>query len=50
MIPPPRMTKEELPRKLRSVEWNNFEVKTAKSGLPKNIWETVSAFSNCPGG
>ena len=44
------MTKEELLKRLRSVEWDDFEVKAAKSDLPKNIWETVSAFSNCSGG
>ena len=44
------MTKEELVARLRDIEWDDFEVKTAKSDLPKNIWETVSAFSNCSGG
>ncbi len=44
------MTKEELVARLRDIEWDDFEVKAAKSELPKNIWETVSAFSNCSGG
>lgn len=44
------MTKEELVTRLRDIEWDDFEVKAAKSELPKNIWETVSAFSNCSGG
>ena len=44
------MTKEELIHRLRDIEWDDFEVKEAKSGLPKNIWETVSAFSNTSGG
>lgn len=44
------MTKEELVARLRDIEWDDFEVKTAKSDLPKNIWETVSAFANCSGG
>ena len=44
------MTKEELVKRLRDIEWDDFEVKAAKSNLPKNIWETVSAFSNCSGG
>lgn len=39
-----RMTKEELVARLRDIEWDDFEVKVAKSDLPKNIWETVSAF------
>lgn len=38
------MTKEELVARLRDIEWDDFEVKAAKSDLPKNIWETVSAF------
>lgn len=37
------MTKEELVARLRDIEWEDFEVKTAKSDLPKNIWESVSA-------
>ncbi|MDE7073675.1 MAG: ATP-binding protein, partial [Odoribacter sp.] len=45
-----RMTKDKLVARLREIEWEDFEVKTAKSELPKNIWETVSAFSNTSGG
>lgn len=44
------MTKEELIRRLKDIEWEDFEVKEARSELPKNIWETVSAFSNTSGG
>lgn len=44
------MTKEELLERLNGVEWNDFEVKEAKSEVPKSIWETVSAFSNTYGG
>lgn len=44
------MTKEELLHKLNNIEWDDFEVKEASGGLPKSMWETVSAFSNTAGG
>ena len=44
------MTKNELIAKLKDIEWDDFEVKEASAELPKNIWETVSAFSNTSGG
>jgi len=44
------MNKKELLKRLSDIEWDDFEVKTANSELPKNIWETVSAFANSSGG
>lgn len=44
------MTKEELLERLNDIEWNDFEIKEAMGGLPKSMWETVSAFSNTDGG
>ena len=44
------MTNDEHVAKLHDIEWEDFEVKTAKSELPKNVWESVSAFSNTSGG
>ena len=44
------MTKEELLNRLNDVEWDDFEVKEASGGIPKSMWETVSAFSNTAGG
>lgn len=44
------MNKDELITKLSDIEWEDFEVKEAHSEIPKNSWETVSAFSNTAGG
>lgn len=44
------MTKDELLARLRGTEWTDFEVKEAHTELPKNVWETVSAFGNTHGG
>ena len=44
------MDKEALLMRLTEIEWDDFEVKEAFGELPKNIWGTVSAFSNTAGG
>ncbi|MCD4735630.1 MAG: putative DNA binding domain-containing protein [Bacteroidales bacterium] len=44
------MIKQELIQKLDDLEWEDFEVKKAKTDIPKNARETVSAFSNTSGG
>jgi ATP-dependent DNA helicase RecG len=44
------MNKIELLKRLTNIEWGDFEIKEARSELPKNIWETVSAFVNSSGG
>ena len=44
------MEKAELIERLRGYEWNNIEFKEARCDVPKNAYETVSAFSNTEGG
>jgi ATP-dependent DNA helicase RecG len=31
-------------------ETNRVEFKDARSGIPKDLWQSISGFSNCPGG
>ena len=44
------MDKKRLLEKLEELEWEDFEVKEARNSIPKNSFETVSAFANTSGG
>jgi ATP-dependent DNA helicase RecG len=44
------MDSNQLLSRLTEIEWDDFEVKEARSKVPKNVWETVSAFANTAGG
>jgi len=44
------MDKNTLLQRLTDIEWTDFEVKKASAEIPKDVWETVSAFSNTSGG
>lgn len=44
------MNKEELIQRLDDIEWEDFEVKEAKTDVPKSVRDTVSSFSNTSGG
>jgi len=44
------MNLDELLERLKGFEWNDIEFKAAQTDVPKNAYETVSAFSNTTGG
>ena len=44
------MTQDELMELLHSHEWRDVEFKEAKRDVPRNAYETVSAFANTDGG
>ena len=44
------MTEPELLKLLKQHEWKNIEFKEAKTAVPKNAYESVSAFANTDGG
>ena len=44
------MEREKLIERLKGYEWTDIEFKEARSDVPKNAYETVSAFANTEGG
>jgi ATP-dependent DNA helicase RecG len=44
------MTQEELINMLKVHEWRDIEFKEAQTDVPRNVYETVSAFANTDGG
>lgn len=44
------MTQDELSELLRAYEWRDVEFKEARRDVPRNAYETVSAFANTEGG
>lgn len=44
------LTRDQLLQRLQSSEWKDLEVKAAQRDVPKNAYETVSAFANTAGG
>ncbi|MEA3641735.1 MAG: putative DNA binding domain-containing protein [Lamprobacter sp.] len=44
------LDRETLLERLRGIEWDDFEVKRAAGGVPKDAYTTVSAFANTAGG
>ena len=44
------MDKAELIKRLKGYEWTDIEFKEARQAVPRNAYETVSAFSNTEGG
>ena len=44
------MEREELIERLKGYEWTDVEFKEARRAVPKDAYETVSAFANTEGG
>ena len=44
------MDREELIERLKGYEWNDIEFKEARQAVPRDAYETVSAFANTTGG
>jgi len=44
------MTRDQLLARLAGSEWIDFEVKSARGGVPEDAFKTISAFANSGGG
>ncbi|MEA1939654.1 MAG: putative DNA binding domain-containing protein, partial [Candidatus Caldatribacteriota bacterium] len=44
------LTKKQLINKINGIEWEDIEMKRASNAVPRNSWDTVSAFANTLGG
>jgi ATP-dependent DNA helicase RecG len=45
-----RLSRHELLARIKTYEWSDLEVKTARNEVPRDAFETISAFANTAGG